>query len=131
MMNQEQKEKIRALRRRGMSYKEISDVCHLAKSTVSTFCKKENLNGIGANEAAASGICKQCGNPKTKKQQKFCSESCRRAWWKHPFAAKRKAIYPFTCACCGEDFTAYGNAHRKYCSHACYIKARFGERNGK
>lgn len=43
MMNQEQKEQLRALRQRGMSYKGISDVCHLAKSTVSTFCKKKTL----------------------------------------------------------------------------------------
>lgn len=50
-----------------MSYKEISDVCRLAKSTVSTFCKKENLNGIG-EETVASGICKQCGKPLAKKQ---------------------------------------------------------------
>jgi len=32
-----------------------------------------------------------------------------------------------TCARCGKEFTSYGNKNRKYCSHDCYIKARFWE----
>lgn len=39
----------------------------------------------------------------------------------------RKAFYPMVCAECGEKFLSYGNRERKYCSHACYIKARFGK----
>lgn len=38
----------------------------------------------------------------------------------------KKAVYTHTCAGCGREFTAYGNARRKYCSHACYINHRFG-----
>lgn len=37
----------------------------------------------------------------------------------------RKAFYPLICAECGKEFLSYGNRKRKYCSHACYIKARF------
>ncbi len=37
----------------------------------------------------------------------------------------------FTCACCGRYFTAYGNNHRKYCSHGCYIAGRFGKKCGR
>ena len=43
----------------------------------------------------------------------------------HPEAVKQKAVYTFTCQECGKEFTAYGNAKRKYCSHSCYIAARF------
>ena len=39
---------------------------------------------------------------------------------------KRKAVYTFTCPACGKEFTVYGNSHRKFCSHACYIAYRFG-----
>ena len=39
---------------------------------------------------------------------------------------KRKAIYEYTCPTCGSAFTAYGNSHRKYCCHECYIADRFG-----
>ena len=34
---------------------------------------------------------------------------------------KRKAVYTYTCPACGKKFTVYGNSHRKFCSHACYI----------
>lgn len=34
---------------------------------------------------------------------------------------KRKAVYTYTCPACGKEFTVYGNSHRKFCSHACYI----------
>ncbi len=54
------------------------------------------------------------------------SDKCRTVWWNsHPEAVNRKAVYSFTCAHCGKPFTAYGNAGRKYCSHACYIADRY------
>ena len=31
-----------------------------------------------------------------------------------------------TCPSCGSTFYAYGNRNRKYCSHECYVEARFG-----
>ena len=50
-------------------------------------------------------------------------------WWNsHAEQVKRKALYPFKCAACGKEFTAYGNTHRRYCSHGCYCKDRFGSR---
>ena len=52
--------------------------------------------------------------------------ACTRWWNSHLDLVKRKAIYHFTCPTCGREFTAYGNAHRKYCSHSCYIEDRFG-----
>lgn len=30
------------------------------------------------------------------------------------------------CPCCHETFIVYGNGQRKYCSHTCYVKDRFG-----
>lgn len=38
------------------------------------------------------------------------------------------AIYTYVCAVCGKQFEAYGNNHRKYCSHKCYINDRFYSR---
>ena len=34
--------------------------------------------------------------------------------------------YHFICRGCGKKFTSYSNKSRKYCSHECYIKHRFG-----
>jgi hypothetical protein len=50
------------------------------------------------------------------------------AWWKeHPERLNRKAVYGLVCAGCGKPFESYGNRYRKYCSHDCYIKDRFGD----
>ena len=77
------------------------------------------------------GVCNCCGKPVAqnpgRKEKKFCSDACRTRWWNsHLDLVKRKAIYHFTCPTCGREFTAYGNAHRKYCSHTGYIEDRFG-----
>ena len=41
------------------------------------------------------------------------------------------AIYTYVCAACGKQFEAYGNNHRKYCSHKCYINDRFYSRKAR
>ena len=108
-MTNQQKEQIRTMR--------------LSDNTVRSFCRRNGLCDKSKNAVA----CKQCGKlikiiPK-QKPKKFCSDSCRNTWWnEHRDYVNRKANYEYTCACCGRNFTAYGNNHRKYCSHACYIK---------
>jgi endogenous inhibitor of DNA gyrase (YacG/DUF329 family) len=83
------------------------------------------------NEPQSDSICKMCGSVivqiSGRKARKFCSDACRVEWWNsHRDQVVKKAVYEFNCPHCGETFTAYGNANRKYCSHACYIAARFG-----
>ena len=53
---------------------------------------------------------------------------CRKWWSENPQAIRQspEALYEATCLNCGKVFTAYGNNHRRYCSHACYIQHRFG-----
>ena len=73
---------------------------------------------------------KEMKQPDTGRPKKFCSDKCRREWWKgHPERINRKesAMYPAVCVRCGKEFLSYGNRKRKYCSHDCYIKARFWE----
>ena len=93
-----------------------------------SFCRRNNLTGVASKEPVV--VCRNCGRPlpqyPKRKQRKFCSEACRRAWWKlHPELIHKAAFYPATCAHCGQKFQSYGNRKRKYCSHACYIAARF------
>ena len=90
--------------------------------------RRNNLTGVASKEPVV--VCRNCGRPlpqyPKRKQRKFCSEACRRAWWKlHPELIHKAAFYPATCAHCGQEFQSYGNRKRKYCSHACYIAARF------
>ena len=133
-MTNEQKEQIKKLRDSGYGYSKIAEALGLTKNQVSAFCRRNSLTGNTADpdkkETPNVGCCRCCGKPLVqipgRKPVKFCSAICRVRWWNsHPDMVNKKAIYHFTCACCGKEFTAYGNAHRKYCSHVCYIADRF------
>lgn len=122
-----EKEQIRSMRIQGIGYGTIARNLSLSENSVRTYCRR---NGLGA-DCKNGVVCKNCGKlikviPK-QKPRKFCSDACRVAWWNaHPECVNRKAVYEFTCACCGELFYAYGNRGRKYCCHACYIEDRYG-----
>ena len=120
-MTNEQKSKILKFRSEGMTYSDIAEELSLPINTVKSFCRRNK--GVD--------VCKCCGRPITQtkgaRQKKFCSDKCRMKWWNsHIGEVKKKAVYDFKCECCGKEFQAYGNNHRKYCSRGCYTKARFG-----
>ncbi len=132
-MTNEQKAVIRRLRQQNNSYVSIANTLGVSVSAVKGYCQRNGLTGLRAAAESAPddpSVCLGCGKPITQregiKRVKFCCPSCRQAWWNsHPEKINRKAIYSFTCACCGKPFTAYGNRGRKYCSHECYITDRF------
>ena len=128
-MTEKQKAEIVRMRGDGVSYKQISDVLSLSVNTIKSYCKRNNILKTDS-EKALYASCLQCGKPVIQKEKtkrrKFCSDVCRRKWWNaHPEQVNRKALYKNRCECCGKEFEAYGNNHRKYCSHECYINARF------
>ena len=128
---------VKEMRLKGMGYRAIAEALGLSRDIVRNHCKAKGMGGYVAatvknlkEREVQNGICLCCGKkteqPGTGRPRKFCSEKCRRQWWKaHPEAGNQKAVYTQVCARCGKEFTAYGNSHRKYCSHDCYIKARF------
>lgn len=140
-MTEFQARQIASLRAEGAGYRAIGTVVGLSRDIVRNYCKSHGLAGYGADTAmnlkermALGYNCKCCGKqmqqPTTGRRRKFCSDQCRRQWWNaHPEEHIRKAsaYYEATCAGCGKTFSAYGNSHRKYCCHACYVSARFGE----
>jgi site-specific DNA recombinase len=136
-MTEEQMERITEFRESGYGYAGIAKILGLTKGQVSSYCRRNGMGGIRSDRQQkrdyTACFCKNCGKPIQQKtgvkQIKFCSHECCQKWWnKHPKAIKRKstAYYTFTCVNCGREFTAYGNSHRKYCSHECYIADRFG-----
>lgn len=141
MFNKSDIETINKMRLDGFGYKAIAKAISSTRDRVRGYCISHGLNGIGevvADNAALMKdkniICACCGKQiKQKKQgrtRKFCSEECRRKWWNENRDKRNKketAVYKYTCAYCGKEFSSYGNRHRKYCSHGCYIKSRFGE----
>jgi endogenous inhibitor of DNA gyrase (YacG/DUF329 family) len=131
----EHKERIKTLRREGWGYKKISAALCVSANTVKSFCRKEGLGGALAvpGRIPDDGHCRECGIPLTQtagmKQRKFCSPECRVRWWaRHPEAIRHKTVARFTCPACGKEFSVNSGDARKYCSHGCYIAARF--RNG-
>ncbi|MEE5994149.1 MAG: hypothetical protein V3G42_13090 [Oscillospiraceae bacterium] len=130
-MTIEQKEQIMSMRKNGSTYSEISVCLKVPESTIKSFFRRiKDENKPDLPTAEKTDICKQCGKTVVqisgRKKILFCCGECRQKWWNaHPEAVNRKAIYTFICIYCGKEFEAYGNNHRKYCSHECYIKDRF------
>ena len=127
----EQKSQISALRAQGCGYANIAKAIGLKKDTVKSFCRRNGIAGIRAvKQAEQQNCCPQCGKKliqaEKQKPRRFCSAKCRQAWWNaHQDLVKQKAVYSYVCSTCGKPFTAYGNSRRKYCSHQCYVQARF------
>ncbi len=133
-MTEEQKLQIIRFRNEGYGYTAVADKLGISKDTVKSFCRRNGQNGKAVRTQIKNTVmgmgCRECGKElpqeEGKKTRVFCSEECRITWWhKHPEKIKQRAVYSFTCACCKQPFTAYGNSKRKYCSHECYIKNRF------
>lgn len=130
LMTKKEKESVRFLRGEGYGYLAIATRLGISLNTVKSFCRRNGLGGIA--EKPDRQTCRQCGKPLAQEPKrparKYCSEACRRIWWKeHPHLVNKKAFYSLTCAHCGKEFQSYGNQKRKYCSHPCYIAARFGK----
>ena len=136
IMTDKQKEQIKALRQRGMGYIRVAQALGISENTIKSFCRRNKLTGEVKQEKLAAHFCFYCGATVTqtphRKEKKFCSNTCRMKWWNAHFdKLNKKTMYPYICPHCGKGFEVYGNSHRKYCSHACYIADRFqgGERN--
>ena len=139
-MTPDEKSRLSTMRKAGRSYTEIADALGISKNTIKTFCRRNGLTPEVENApveivpvSTTDRLCPHCGKPviqpQGRKEKKFCSDTCRNRWWNsHMDLVNRKAIYTYTCPTCGIAFTAYGNNHRKYCCHECYIADRFGGR---
>ena len=140
-MTEYQANQIREMREQGIGYRSIGLTIGLSRDVVRNFCKTRGLAGFGSvltkniqEQVMLGKACLYCGKeisqPKTGRPKKFCSDYCRRTWWRgHPERIQKRdsALYTMTCTRCGRSFLSYGNKTRKYCSHECYIKARFWE----
>ena len=130
-MTDKQKTEIERMRRSGVSYSGIAERLGISRNTVKSYCRRCEMPAPAVALAQASDTCRECGKPivqrEKTKQRIFCCRSCREKWWaKHPDKVNKKAVYCFVCPHCKKKFTAYGNSKRKYCTHECYISARFG-----
>lgn len=129
-MDIQEKNLITTLRRSGKSYTDIEKITGIRRETVGAFCRSNNI--VPERPDFIDGICPECGKgieqPKRGHHKTFCSESCRRSWWKknrnysNPSAENTHVI---RCHHCGKEFISY-KSDRKFCTHSCYIHSRFG-----
>ena len=116
-------------RAQGMGYTAIAGTLGLPKNTVKSFCRRNGLGKDSAQSTMAENICRQCGEVirqnEQHKKRRFCSSTCRLTWWHAHRDCGRNAIKR-VCLACQKEFVT--NRRQKYCSHACYIRARFGRR---
>lgn len=135
-MTIEEKRQVEACRQKGHSFSAIAASLGLSINTVKSHCQR-NISGCpsadtnSATRQAPSDVCLYCEKrlrqiPK-QKPRRFCSEFCRRAWWRSHGnrGMNRSAYYTVICSGCEKPFESYGNSRRKYCGHDCYIKARY------
>ena len=133
-MTQKERDEIRRLRFDGKSYTQISDNLHISRNTVKSICLRMGIQSAEiAGENHDTDHCKLCGAVLIQnvngKQKQFCSDLCRRDWWKHHQDKRSlKSAAKVKCAFCGRVFEDYEKNQRKYCCHGCYIRDRFGEK---
>jgi uncharacterized protein YjcR len=117
------KEQIIELRSKGYGAKRISRELGVSLNTVKSAIRRSG------GETEAAGSCRNCGKEidnSAGHRKAFCCDRCRSEWWNKrrkglagPIGEKR------VCAYCGREFSSYSHKGQKYCSHGCYIKARY------
>ena len=131
-MTSSEKERIAQYRNQGMGFTEISKLLGISINTVKSYCRRNNIavletKPIRVEVKQPHGTCKQCGVPlyqtEHHRERLFCSDKCRMKWWHNHRSESRRAV-DLVCPTCGTSFRT--DRDRKYCSHACYIAARFG-----
>jgi uncharacterized protein YjcR len=130
-MTNKQKQTIRYMRRRGLSYGTIAATLGLSANTIKSFCLRENIDVQSNLDDGKRKLCKNCGTPLMhhpgSKKKTFCRDKCRYAWWnKNRGWTGVKSAYCLTCFHCGTEFDS-NNKKRKYCGRECYIRSRYGE----
>ena len=148
-MTEEEKNTVRSLREQGYGYKTISNITGIHRETIKSHLKrhpceigsapprpsqcqikmKTETKKVEAPQGAEIVPCKQCGEPFIPKRKGtlFCCDECRHKWWgKNKY--KEGTPHTFKCLNCGKEFQANVVKDRKYCSHDCYIEARFGKK---
>lgn len=140
-MNEEKSVEIRSLRQNGMSMRKLVEYTGETIATIRAQCK--DINPVRENKDLPDQIekkeaCAYCGRmmeqPKKGRPRRFCSDACRRAYWKANrdlMKQNPEAVYTKVCAYCGKTFTSYGNKNRKYCCHEHYVLDYYGHQKAR
>lgn len=119
--------RITNLRAAGWGYKSIAAFCGLTRDQVRSCCLRYELTQ-GSPECKR--VCAWCGRALEGRtgRARFCTPTCRWASWQHK--QNERGQRQATCLGCGNAFSRIKQS-QKYCSHACYVRTRFGTRGGR
>ena len=125
-MTENQKNQIDECRENGMTISETADATGLPLGTVKSYCRRRESE-------QPDTVCKYCGAPLTHteghKEKHFCNQSCYFRW-RYAQGDLKRTEYKKKCAYCGKTFTIVSKKKQKYCSRACFLKSRGGDRSG-
>lgn len=124
---------IKRLRENGVAFSEIAKRLSLNENTIKSYCYRNAIKPL-ENLPKPKEACEMCLTPivqkEKRKKKRFCSDQCRSTWWNEQRKNKTvKRGKEKVCANCDATFHSYKD--RKYCSHPCYIKQRFGRDNNE
>ena len=130
-MTNGEKVQIVQMRKRGLGCSEIALKLGMSVNTVKSYCRRSGVKPLEKKTAQSGDVCRQCGSvlklTPGRKRKQFCSDACRLRWW-HGHREQGQNARMIVCASCGKVFVT--DRVQKYCSHACYIQARFGGAHG-
>lgn len=126
---QEIRKKAHQLRQAGYSFGQIAQELNIPRSTVKSWCYRTAEDIPKDDYILPENRCPQCGGnlpPSKFRARRFCSDACRARYWStHSEQIDRRSAVKAVCPVCHKTFQDYAQRHRKYCSHACYIAARY------
>ena len=130
-MTNGEKARIVQMRKRGLGCAEIARSLGMSVNTVKSYWRRSGVKPLEKMTAQSGDVCRQCGSvlkhTPGRKRKQFCSDACRLRWW-HGHRELGRNARTIVCASCGKAFVT--DRVQKYCSHACYISARFGGTHG-
>ena len=120
---------IAKLQFKGYGYKKIAKELSLSPNTVKSYIKRHTLDEV---QAELLSVCLFCGKELVhtpgKRKKKYCSSVCRDKW-KSSHTIKTSGMLSLECEYCGKKYFAFPSRKTRYCSRACYAKARCGNEN--
>ena len=126
-MTEKQKKQIDACRESGLTISATAAETGLPLGTVKSYCRRKE------QEPETESNCKFCGAELTQiekhRRKHFCNQSCYFRW-RYLQGDLKRTVYEKECAYCGKPFTVESNMNQRYCSRACYHKARKGDHGG-
>ena len=129
MANTHLKRLIVTYRNDGLSYKEISEKTGIAENYARAVFSRAHRLDKNESSVIPDGACRCCGKllqyTIKKKKKQFCCSECRDSYHN-----QRKSHKPYVLVCeyCGNEFVAYGNPKKRFCSRECQTLAgRAGE----